>query len=106
MAQLLARPLRFSQMHDVPRQANGSDCGIFVCMFMERLLFDRLLIADAGQKISMSLGGSHFNARKQRRHMLDIIEDLRREGKRRRSRSPSPYRSKSPPRIGDEQELH
>jgi sentrin-specific protease 8 len=104
LAQLLGRALRFTQMRDVPRQGNGSDCGVFVCMFMERLLFDRLLVADAGQKISVSLDGSPFNARKYRRRMLDIIEELRREGKRRRSRSPSPFRSRSPPRIGDEQD--
>jgi len=103
LSQLLGKPLRFAQMHHVPQQENGSDCGVFVCMFMRTLLLERLLVADAGRKISMSLRDESFNARKGRKYILEIIDDFRREGERRRSRSASPYRTNSPPRIGDEQ---
>jgi sentrin-specific protease 8 len=103
LSQLLRKPLRFAQMHDVPQQENGSDCGVYVCLFMRKLLLERLLRADAGQKISMSLRNEPFNARKGRKLIMEIIDDFRREGEKRRSRSASPYRAKSPPRIGDEQ---
>jgi sentrin-specific protease 8 len=103
LSRLLNRPLRFAQMQDVPQQENGNDCGVYVCLFMRTLLMERLLKADAGQKISMSLRSEQCNARKGRRAILEIIEDFRREGEKRRSRSSSPFRTKSPPRIGNEQ---
>ena len=101
-------------MRDAPQQENGSDCGVFVCMVMEKLLLDRLLLADSTDKVSMSLGADSIDARDGRKKMLKTIEGFRKEGERRRSRSSSPYtdgrlkdrsRSKDPPRIGDEQEV-
>ncbi|TID27802.1 60S ribosomal protein [Venturia nashicola] len=108
MSALLGKPLRFVHMHDSPQQDNGSDCGVFVCMVMERLLMDRLLRADIGDKVSMSLKQDKgLDANFGRKHMLKTIEGFRKEGERRRSRSRSPgvhkERSKTPPRIGNEQ---
>ncbi|KAF2433300.1 Ulp1 protease [Tothia fuscella] len=110
MGALLGKRLRFIHMRDAPQQENGSDCGVFVCMVMQKLLLERLLRADSSDKVSMSLGASHkgLNPREGRKDMIRVIEGFRKEGERRRSRSPSPYRkkddrSKSPPRIGDEQ---
>jgi len=103
-SQLLRKPLRFAQMHDVPQQENGSDCGIYVCLFMRILLIDRLLKTDGNRKISMSLRDEPINAKRGRKIIMEIIDGFRKEGERRRSRSASPYRSKSPPRIGEEQE--
>jgi len=110
MATLLGKRLRFIHMRDAPQQENGSDCGVFVCMVMQRLLLDRLLTKDSSDKVSMSLkSGKGMNPREGRKEMIRVIEGFRKEGERRRSRSPSPYRkadrSKSPPRIGDEQEV-
>jgi sentrin-specific protease 8 len=103
LSQLLRKPLRFTQMQQVPQQENGSDCGVYVCLFMRKLLLDRLLRANAGEKISMSLRNESINARKGRKYIMEIIDGFRKEGEKRRSRSSSPYRTKSPPRIGDEQ---
>lgn len=110
MGALLGKPLRFVHMHDSPQQDNGSDCGVFVCMVMERLLMDRLLRADIGAKVSMSLKQDKgLDPGHGRKHMLKTIDAFRKEGERRRSRSRSPgsrkERSKTPPRIGDEQEV-
>lgn len=102
-SQLLRKPLRFAQMHDVPQQENMSDCGVYVCLFMRILLLERLLQTDGNRKISMSLRNETINAKRGRKSIMEIIDDFRKEGERRRSRSASPYRSKSPPRIGDEQ---
>jgi sentrin-specific protease 8 len=97
------RRLSFTHMKDVPQQENGKDCGVYVCMFMETLLMTRLMKVDAGRKITMSLRGESFNARSMRKKLLKLIDDNRKEGEKRRSRSVSPYRSKTPPppRIGD-----
>jgi sentrin-specific protease 8 len=100
-SQLLRKPLRFAQMHDVPQQENGSDCGIYVCLFMKILLLERLLKTDGNRQISMSLRNETIDAKRGRKGMMQIIDDFRKEGERNRSRSASPYRSKSPPRIGD-----
>jgi sentrin-specific protease 8 len=102
VAQLLKRSLRFTQMVDTPQQENSYDCGVFVCFIMEKLLLKRLLIADEGEKITMSLRGEPINAKKARKRLLEEIERSRKEGELRRSRSPSPFRRNSPPRIRDE----
>lgn len=102
VAHLLKRPLRFTQMVDTPQQENSYDCGVFVCFIMEKLLLKRLLVADEGEKITMSLRGDPINAKKARKRLLEEIERSRREGELRRSRSPSPFRRSSPPRIRDE----
>ncbi|KAH7391794.1 hypothetical protein BKA66DRAFT_412619 [Pyrenochaeta sp. MPI-SDFR-AT-0127] len=109
LEQLLGKRLRFIPMHDSPQQENGSDCGVFVCVLMRHLLLKRLLRADASKKISMSMKDAHINAKDGRKTMLKVIEERKKEGERRRSRSHSPFRpnsaqSRSPPRIGDEQE--
>jgi sentrin-specific protease 8 len=109
LEQLLGKRLRYIPMNDSPQQENGSDCGVFVCVLMRHLLLKRLLRADASRKISMSMRDTHVQAKDGRRTMLKVIEDRKKEGERRRSRSHSPYRpkssqSKSPPRIGEENE--
>jgi len=98
---LLNKQLRFINLNDSPEQENGSDCGVFVCLNMRHLLLKRLLQVRSDEKVSMSLGGKKVDAREGRKEMLRIIEDFRREGEKRRSRSASPHpkRSRSPPRI-------
>ncbi|KAI8935912.1 hypothetical protein NX059_007420 [Plenodomus lindquistii] len=108
MEQLIGKRLRFIPMEDSPQQDNGSDCGVFVCVLMRHLLLKRLLRADASKKVSMSMRDTHINAKDGRKTMLKVIEESKKEGERRRSRSHSPWRpksssSKSPPRIGNEQ---
>jgi len=107
----LGQRLRFISMRDAPQQENGSDCGVFVCKVMEKLLTDRLLKADGSQdKVSMNLKGKGIDARTGRKEMLRTIDGFRKEGEKRRSRSVSPGggrgtdKSRSPPRIGAEQE--
>ncbi|KAF2033785.1 cysteine proteinase [Setomelanomma holmii] len=109
LEQLLGKRLRYIAMSDSPQQENGSDCGVFVCVLMKHLLLKRLLRADASRKISMSMKDTHIHAKDGRKTMLKVIEERKKEGERRRSRSHSPYRphsahSKSPPRIGAENE--
>jgi sentrin-specific protease 8 len=104
LSHLLGRPLSFINLSDSPVQENGSDCGVFVCLNMRHLLLKRLLQVRADQKVSMSLGGRRLDAREGRKEMLRIIEGMRREGERRRSRSASPYPtgkkgSHEPPRV-------
>ncbi|CAM1511797.1 Fc.00g093100.m01.CDS01 [Cosmosporella sp. VM-42] len=99
MSQILGRPLRFINLEDSPRQENGSDCGVFVCLLMRHLLVKRLLCANAREKVSMSMGGKMVDSNGGRKEMLRIIESLRKEGERRRSRSSSPFSNKTPPRI-------
>ncbi|KAF2655370.1 cysteine proteinase [Lophiostoma macrostomum CBS 122681] len=109
LEQLLGKRLRFIHMDDAPQQENGSDCGVFVCLLMRHLLLKRLLRADASRKVTMSMSQQGVNATEGRKVMLRTIEAKRKEGERRRSRSVSPFRpgsskSKSPPRIGEENE--
>ncbi|KFA76102.1 hypothetical protein S40288_00335 [Stachybotrys chartarum IBT 40288] len=99
MSEVLNRPLRFINLEDCPQQENGSDCGVFVCLLMRHLLVKRLLSANAREKVSMSMGGKMVDSTGGRKEMLRIIENLRKEGERRRSRSASPFASKTPPRI-------
>ncbi|WPH03788.1 Hypothetical protein R9X50_00667100 [Acrodontium crateriforme] len=107
-SQLLNRPLKFMNLQDCPQQENGMDCGVFVCLLMQHLLIKKLLVAHADIKVSMSLAGKEVDARGGRKEMLRIIEARRQEGERRRShsRSHSPSvnstKSRSPPRIGEE----
>ncbi|KAK4546026.1 hypothetical protein LTR36_002163 [Oleoguttula mirabilis] len=106
ISQLLGKPLKFINLEDSPQQENSMDCGVYVCLLMQHLLISKLLQAHAGDKISMSMRGKEVDATGGRKEMLRIIEARRKEGERRRSRSHSPYtqgsKSRSPPRIGDE----
>ncbi|KAG7085011.1 Ulp1 protease family protein [Colletotrichum scovillei] len=99
MSEILGRPLRYLNLDDSPQQENGSDCGVFVCILMRHLLIKRLLSANAREKVSMSMANKLIDSHGGRKEMLKIIESLRKEGERRRSRSASPYSSKTPPRI-------
>ncbi|KAI9651537.1 MAG: hypothetical protein M1831_000774 [Alyxoria varia] len=112
MSRILNRgPLRFVNLHDSPQQANGSDCGIFVCLIMKHLLVKRLLLRDANEKVTMSMRGKDIDATRGRKEMLTLINEFRKEGKRSPSasrsghRSASPFHrpssSASPPRVGD-----
>lgn len=101
LERLLRTSLRFHHLEDTPQQENGSDCGVFVCILMRHLLIKRLLSVNARDKVSMSMANKMVDSNGGRKEMLKIIESLRKEGFRRRSRSSSPYtsKSKSPPRI-------
>jgi sentrin-specific protease 8 len=86
MSEILGRgPLRFLNLEDSPQQENGSDCGVFVCILMRHLLVNRLLAANAREKVSMSMANKLIDADGGRKEMLKIIESLRKEGVRRRS---------------------
>lgn len=85
MEVILQRKLRFINLEDCPQQANGSDCGVFVCLLMRHLLVKRLLSANAREKVSMSMAGKMVDSNGGRKEMLHIIENLRKEGERRRS---------------------
>jgi sentrin-specific protease 8 len=109
ISQLLGKPLKFINLEDSPQQENSMDCGVYVCLLMQHLLISRLLKAQAQDKVSMSMRGKDVDAAGGRKEMLRIIEARRKEGERRRSRSHSPAvggkggsKSRSPPRIGDE----
>lgn len=82
---LLNRPIQFVSLRDSPIQENGSDCGVFVCLNMRHLLLKRLLLANASEKVSMSLGGKKVDARAGRKEIAKIIDGFRKEGERRRS---------------------
>ncbi|KAK5164111.1 uncharacterized protein LTR77_010202 [Saxophila tyrrhenica] len=113
ISQLLGKPLKFINLEDSPQQENGMDCGVYVCLLMQHLLIQRLLKAQAHDKISMSMRGKEVDAHGGRKQMLKVIDARRKEGERRRSRSHSPHpgsmshqhsKSRSPPRIGVENE--
>ncbi|KAI6800606.1 cysteine proteinase [Hortaea werneckii] len=112
ISQLLGKPLKFINLDDSPQQENSMDCGVYVCLLMQHLLISRLLRAHSQDKITMSMRGKEVDASGGRKEMLRIIEARRKEGERRRSRSHSPYhahnvhgsKSRSPPRIGEENE--
>ena len=82
---LLRRELRFQELSDSPRQENGSDCGVFVCIQMRHLLLKKLLMAGSSEKISLSMGGKHVNAAQGRKEMLKTIEEFREKANKRRS---------------------
>ena len=82
---LLGARLEFLDLTESPQQENGSDCGVFVCLQMQYLLIHRLLTAQATTKVNMSLRGKHFDASLGRKRMVEIIEEYRKEGVRRRS---------------------
>ncbi|PHH61080.1 hypothetical protein CDD81_791 [Ophiocordyceps australis] len=99
LSDMLGRRLRFINLDDTPRQSNGIDCGVYVCLLMRHLLVKRLLCANAREKVSMSMAGKVVDSNGGRKEMMRIIESLRKEGERRRSRSTSPLNDKTPPRI-------
>lgn len=113
LSQLLGKNLIFKNLDDSPQQENGMDCGVYVCLLMQYLLFKRLLRAHAHERLRMDMRGLEVDASGMRKEMLKVIETRRQEGERRRSRSQSPYvgssrsksKSRSPPRIGDENEV-
>ncbi|KAK0761315.1 hypothetical protein N5P37_006264 [Trichoderma harzianum] len=82
---IVGRQIRFINLEDSPQQENGSDCGVFVCLLMRHLLVKRLLVANAREKVSMSMAGKMVDSNGGRKEMLKIIENLRKEGERRRS---------------------
>ncbi|KAI1466716.1 cysteine proteinase [Daldinia caldariorum] len=94
LSSVLGRSLRFHYLPDSPQQENGSDCGVFVCIVMRHLLVKRLLAVNAGEKISMSMAHKAIDSVGARKEMLKIIENLRKEGERRRL-----THSNTPPRI-------
>lgn len=100
-SQLLGRNFQFLNLDETPRQSNGSDCGIYVCLTMKHLLLNRLLRRDATSKVNMSMRGNEVNASQGRKDIVKIIEQLRKEGKRSQSRSPS-RDGPSPPRVGED----
>lgn len=85
LSQLLSIRLKFINLLDTPQQENGSDCGVYVCLFMKHLLLKRLLMVRINEKVSMSMGGRRVDAKEGRREMQRIIEERRREGEKRRS---------------------
>lgn len=85
LSEIVGRQLRFINLEDSPQQENGSDCGVFVCLLMRHLLVKRLLSANAREKVSMSMAGKMVDSHGGRKEMLRIIENLRKEGERRRS---------------------
>ena len=105
LSTILGKQLKFVNLEDSPQQANGSDCGVFVCLEMKHLLMKRLLQRDSRDQVSMTMRGREIDASKGRREMLKLIEEFRREGKRSPSRGGSPFHrnsaSGSPPRVGD-----
>ncbi|KAI4205121.1 MAG: hypothetical protein LQ346_001518 [Caloplaca aetnensis] len=82
---LLNKELRFLDLPDSPRQENGYDCGVFVCMEMKHLLLKKLLMAHSQEKIDMSMGGKAIDAARARKDMFRVMEGFRKEGERRRS---------------------
>ncbi|KAI2613708.1 uncharacterized protein GGS25DRAFT_11968 [Hypoxylon fragiforme] len=94
LGSLLQMKLDFHNLPDSPQQENSSDCGVFVCIIMRHLLMKRLLAVNAGKKISMSMAHKAIDSYGARKEMLKIIENLRREGERRRLTP-----SNTPPRI-------
>jgi sentrin-specific protease 8 len=85
MSRLINKPIKFIHLEDSPLQDNSSDCGVFVCVNMRHLLLKRLLLVQTDAKVSMSLGRQEVDASLARKEMLRLIDDLRREGERRRS---------------------
>ncbi|KAK5675830.1 hypothetical protein LTS10_011561 [Elasticomyces elasticus] len=105
---LLGKKLNFINLQDSPQQENSMDCGVYVCLLMQHLLIQKLLRVHADAKISMSMRGKEVDAYGGRKEMIRVIESKKREGEKRRSRSHSPFahgshsKSKSPPRVGEE----
>lgn len=100
MSTIIGKEIRFHNIDDCPQQCNSSDCGVYVCILMRHLLVKRLLNANAREKVSMSMSNKLIDAKGGRTEMTNIIENLRREGQRRRSASPFARKDKDgPPRI-------
>ncbi|KAL1956095.1 hypothetical protein VTO42DRAFT_7614 [Malbranchea cinnamomea] len=77
---LLNKPLRFLHLEDTPQQDNGSDCGVFVCMFMRYLLLKRLLMVSSSQRVNMSLGNVKMDAEEGRKEIFHAIERFKGKG--------------------------
>lgn len=58
---------------------------MFVCLNMRHLLLKRLLLVNANEKVSMSLGGKKTDARAGRKEIAKIVDGFRKEGERRQS---------------------
>lgn len=99
LSRILGKQLRYQALDDSPQQANGNDCGVFVCILMRHLLIKRLLNANAKEKVSMSMANKAIDSYGGRKEMLKIVESLRKEAERRRSVSPFAGSSSTPPRI-------
>lgn len=82
---VLGKELKLVDMNDAPQQDNGSDCGVYVCLIMRHLLVERLLKVDARNKITMTMRAEDVNSQAGRKEMIRLIEEMRREGERRRS---------------------
>jgi sentrin-specific protease 8 len=98
----LRQPLRFYRIVEMPQQTNSSDCGVIVCILMRHLLVKKLLNANAREKVAMSLAGKQIDTYGGRKEMLKTIEQLRKEGERRRSTGALPLTIRSgnsPPYI-------
>jgi sentrin-specific protease 8 len=77
LSEFTRQPLRFSDIKDVPQQRNTSDCGVYMCLFMEELLVHRLLQKDGSEKVSMSLRHYNVQPRAGRRKIKNIIKNER-----------------------------
>jgi sentrin-specific protease 8 len=86
MGRLLGRNIRFINMDDTPKQDNGQDCGVFVCLIMRFLLERRLLRANASEKVTMSMAGKDIDPKGGRKMMIALVDEFRKEGQK-RSRS-------------------
>lgn len=84
LAKVLDRPLRLVDVVDAPQQRNGSDCGVYVCLLIETLLFDRLLKSGSGNQVSMTVLDKEIDAARGRKYIARLVNDRRDEGERRR----------------------
>ncbi|KAL8415107.1 hypothetical protein RB594_006082 [Gaeumannomyces avenae] len=102
LSRVLRQPLRFYRIVDMPQQTNSSDCGVIVCILMRHLLVKKLLNANAREKVGMGLAGKQIDTIGGRKEMLRTIEQMRKEGERRRSTGTLPLTIRSgnePPYI-------
>ncbi|EJT72327.1 hypothetical protein GGTG_09193 [Gaeumannomyces tritici R3-111a-1] len=102
LSRVLRQPLRFYRIVDMPQQTNSSDCGVIVCILMRHLLVKKLLNANAREKVGMGLTGKQIDTIGGRKEMLRTIEQMRKEGERRRSTGTLPLTIRSgnePPYI-------
>jgi sentrin-specific protease 8 len=84
ISRFVGKPIQMLDLDDTPKQHNGSDCGVFVCMQMRHLLMRRLLSANSRQKISMSMAGKMVDSQGARKEMMKIIDGFIKQGNARR----------------------